>query len=287
MNSLVIKVKSKSVKISIQLLSIVLFLSFFVDEALAQGDLFITPKRVVFEGSKRSEQINLANIGKDTATFVISFIQIRMKPDGAFEIITQPDSGQYFADKNIRFFPHSVTLAPNEAQTVKVQITKTNQLVPGEYRSHLYFRAVPKENPLGEKPPVNVSDISVVLVPVFGISIPLIIHSGASTTTVNFSDINFEMGKDTMPLIKMNFNRAGNMSAYGDLFVDHISTTGKVTHVGSATGLAVYTPNTVRHFQLLLSKNAGVDYGSGKLHVVYSDQSMKAVKMAEGEISLH
>ena len=77
---------------------------------MAQGNLLVTPKRVVFEGNKRSEELNLANIGKDTATYIISFIQIRMKEDGMFERITQPDPEQNFADKNLRFFPRTVTL---------------------------------------------------------------------------------------------------------------------------------------------------------------------------------
>ncbi len=40
---------------------------------MAHGDFLIFPKRVVFEGSKRSEIIKLANIGKDTA---IGFFKI-------------------------------------------------------------------------------------------------------------------------------------------------------------------------------------------------------------------
>lgn len=254
---------------------------------MAQGDLLVTPKRVVFEGAAKSMDLNLANIGKDTATFLISFIQIRMNPDGGFEKITEPDSGQYFADKNIRFFPRSVTLAPNEAQTVKVQVIKSNLLTQGEYRSHLYFRAAPRELPLGENLPKKDSGISVHLVPVFGISLPVIIRGGEPTTTVSISDVFLEMGNDLSPIIKMNINRTGNMSSYGDLSVDHISNEGKVTHVGVVNGLAVYTPNTIRHFKLLLDKTAGVNYNSGKLHLVYSDQSVKSVKLAEEEISLH
>ncbi len=114
--------------------------------------IFSSPrKRVVFEGSKRSMDLNLANTGQDTATYSISIVQIRMKEDGGFETITEPDPGQLFADKNIRYFPRSVILGPNEAQVVKVQVTRTNELSPGEYRSHFYFRAVPKAKPLGEK----------------------------------------------------------------------------------------------------------------------------------------
>lgn len=52
---------------------------------------------MVFEGNKRSMDISLANIGKDTATYNISLVQIRMTEDGGFETITEPDEGQSFA----------------------------------------------------------------------------------------------------------------------------------------------------------------------------------------------
>ena len=177
------------------LTSLTFFSIFCSSKLMAQGNLLVTPKRVVFDGNRRSEELNLANIGKDTATYIISFIQIRMKENGVFEKITQPDSAQNFADKNLRFFPRSVTLGPNEAQTVKVQLTKANDLTPGEYRSHLYFRASPPEKPLGDIEPQKDSVLSVRLVPVFGISIPVIIRKGESNATVNISDLKFQSEK--------------------------------------------------------------------------------------------
>src|SRR5688572_19794449 len=113
----------------------------------------ITPKRVVFEGSQRTQVLNLANIGQDSATYAISLVQIRMKEDGSFEEITEPDPGQYFATRYLRYFPRTVRLAPNEAQTVRVQVNRSGEMVPGEYRSHLYFRAIPRPKPLGTKEP--------------------------------------------------------------------------------------------------------------------------------------
>ena len=262
---------------------IILFLS---TTTSAQGNLLITPKRVVFDGSKRSEELNLANTGKDSATYDISFIQIRMKPDGTVETITEPDSSQLFADKYLRFFPRSVTLAPNEAQTVKVQVRKSDEMPAGEYRSHLYFRAVPNERPLGEKEIKKDSGISVKLIPIFGISIPVIIRVGESTTQVSLSDISIiENEKD--PALQIVFNRKGNMSVYGDVLVDHISPQGKVTHVGVAKGLAVYTPNYLRKFILPLNKTSGIDYHSGKLHVIYTDQTVKETKLAEENLVLN
>jgi len=263
------------------------FLTIFPAGLSAQGDLLITPRRVVFEGSKRSIDLNLANTGKDTATYAISLVQIRMLEDGGFETITSPDPGQLFADRYLRFFPRTVTLGPNEAQTVKVQLIRSNELAPGEYRSHFYFRSIPVTAPLGEKETVSdTTSISVVLKPIFGITIPAIIKVGASTSKVTISGLELEMVNDTLPNLKLVFNRSGNMSVYGDLTVDHVSTQGKITRVGIANGVAVYTPNTIRRFQFSL--NRGVDFRTGTLRVIYtSSTDVKPVRLAEAELPLH
>jgi P pilus assembly chaperone PapD len=257
-------------------------------KAVAQGNLLITPRRVVFDGTKRSVDLNLANIGKDTATYAISLVQIRMKEDGSFETVTSPDPGQNFADKNLRFFPRIVTLPPNAAQVVKVQLLKANQLAPGEYRSHIYFRAVPKVNPLGEEETVtDTTTISVRLTPVFGITIPAIIRIGESSAKVSLSELKLENAGNGTPNLSLTFNRTGNFSVYGDLTVDHVSPQGKVTRVGVANGIAVYTPNLIRHFQFSLNKVQGVDFSTGKLLVIFSAPSdVKPARYAEAELSL-
>jgi hypothetical protein len=87
--------------------------------------------------------------------------------------------------------------------------------------------------------------------------------------------------------LKVNFNRTGNMSVYGDISVDYISTQGKVTRIRIAKGMALYTPNRIRHFNLLLDKNAGIDYHKGKLHIAYTTQpDAKSVRIAETELEL-
>lgn len=254
----------------------------------AQGNLLITPKRIVFEGSKKSEEINLANIGKDSATYIISFIQIRMNENGSFEKITEPDSAQLFADKNIRFFPRSVTLAPNESQTVKVQIIKMNELQPGEYRSHLYLRANPAPKPLGEEV-VDSKDstLSVRLVPIFGISIPVILRRGESNAAAKIAAVYVDYEKDDNNIVNIVFNRSGNMSLYGNVAVDYISPQGKTSRVGIVKGMAIYSPNPVRHFKMKLDQKADINYHEGKLRVVYTDLAGKGATLAQAETDLH
>ena len=94
----------------ILLSGLILLALFSSTNLMAQGNLMVFPRRVVFEGSKRSQTLNLANTGMDTARYNISFVQYRMKEDGSFEEIAQPDSGENFADKYIRFFPVVLSL---------------------------------------------------------------------------------------------------------------------------------------------------------------------------------
>lgn len=256
------------------LLALFIFTGTLMPRALAQGNLLVTPRRVVFDGSRRVMELNLANTGQDTARYNISFIQYRMTTEGTFEEITEPDPGQFFADKHLRFFPRSVTLAPNEAQTVRMQVVGRENLAPGEYRSHVYFRAVPNEVALGEEDPNrDTTSVSVRLIPIFGITIPVIIRVGDSATEVYLSDLALEKGDNEALYLKMSFNRSGNMSVYGDLNVTHVAPNGTETRVGVVNGIAVYTPNTIRNFRIALDNQSGVDFSSGKLLITYTAQS--------------
>lgn len=275
-------------KISILVSGLLLLSTILSTTAMAQGNLLITPRRVVFDGSRRVMELNLANTGQDTAKYNVSIIQYRMNENGSFEEITTPDPGQNFADKNIRFFPRTVTLAPNEAQVVKMQVINSDKLAPGEYRSHVYFRSVPNDVALGEEEIKRDSaSVSVKLVPIFGITIPVIIRIGQNTAKVTLTDLKLEMVNDTTNRVHMTFNRTGNMSVYGDLKVVYVSPAGKETQVGVVNGIAVYTPNSIRKFQIDLDKKSGINYHTGKIRITFSAQSdTKPEKYAETELKL-
>lgn len=268
-----------------------LFFSFFVplfycSGVKAQGDLFINPKRIVFDGHKRAEEISLANIGNDTARYLISFVQIRLKENGEFEQIEKPDSGQYFAAQNLRIFPRTVTLGPKETQIIKVQLYQQEKLAAGEYRSHLFFRGVPLLKPLAtadEKK--EQGNVTVKIIPVFGISIPVIIKVGQSDTKVMFSNLQFLPG--TKPKVTLTLRRKGNMSTYGDIDVTYVSLSGKLTKVGTMRGLAVYTPNLLRNIVIELKSSSEVNFKDGKLQFSYTDtKNGRTEQLAVAELAL-
>lgn len=272
---LVLNKSSKSLKVNgIVTLTGLILLIVLPFHLLAQGDLLITPRRIVFEGNKTNQEINLANTGQDTAVYAISFVQYRMTEEGTFEQIEEPDPGQLFADRFLRYFPRTVTLPPNESQVVRMQLRRMPDMQPGEYRSHLYFRAVPVERPLGEEDLLaDTTAIGIRLTPIFGITIPVIIRSGELSADVTLEGLKMEMQNDTIPTLNMTFNRQGEKSVFGDIHVDWVPPRGSKVEVGVVRGIAVYTPNNMRRFRMNLRTPEGVDFSTGKLVVRYIDGS--------------
>jgi P pilus assembly chaperone PapD len=253
-----------------------------------QGDLLITPRRVVFEGNKDRQEITLANTGNDTARYTVSFVQYRMTEEGTFEQITEPDPGQNFADPYLRYFPRTVTLGPKESQVLRMQLRRTPDMVAGEYRSHMYFRAVPEEKPLGEEDQLeDTTAIGIRLTPIFGITIPIIVRVGELKSTITLTDIALVPREDTTLWMNVTFRREGNQSVYGDLTVEYVLPDGNRIDVGIVRGIAVYTPNSTRQFSMELQKPDGVDYTKGKLVIRYSSSSeAKPEVYAETELKL-
>ena len=254
----------------------------------AQGNLLITPRRVVFEGNKQSQELTLANTGVDTAKYTVSFVQYRMTEEGSFDQIETPDEGQLFADKYLRFFPRSVTLPPNGSQVIRMQYRKMPDMQNGEFRSHVYFRAVPNEKLLGdEQTNADTAAIGIKLVPIFGISIPVIIRNGDLQVKVDLTALKLDTKSDTVPNLTIKFERTGDKSVYGDLTVMWASTQGEPIEVGVVRGLAVYTPNKSRTFKMQLRNVPGVDYKKGKLMIKFqAPNDGKAELYAEKELNL-
>ena len=266
-------------------LVILLFL-YFNSSAMSQGNLMIFPKRVSFEGiQKRMEVINLSNVGKDTATYKLSFKQIKMDENGKFISIEEPEPNQHFASPYLRFYPRTVTLPPNGSQTVKIQLVGTNEIQQGEYRSHLYIRGVAKNSVLGEKDSDDESgNLSISVKPVFGISLANIITIGETSATVTLSDLSVQNSEEGM-ILSLNFNRSGNSSSYGNIQVNHISASGIIINAATIKGFAVYVPGNLRRTKIKLVTTSNIDYTKGQLQVIYSTQD-KTVRYAEASLVL-
>lgn len=269
--------------------TILLLLGCFYFETFAQGDLVITPNRVIFEGRKQKEDLNLINTGKETTTFSVSFVQRRMNEDGSFTAIETPDSNQMFADPYLRIYPRQVTLLPGEAQVVMVQCKRSADMQDGEYRSHLYFRSEKEYAPLGtESSVIDSTALSVQLTPIFGMSIPIIIRSGVVNANSTLSDLKLEKDREGIQYIRFTLNRTGNASIYGNLVAEFIPANGKPTQIGGVNGVAVYTNLDKRQVSIKLDSFEGLNLKNGKLRLRYSSRDDAKVQevFAEAELGL-
>ena len=257
-------------------------------QLIAQGDLLITPRRVVFEGNNQREELSLVNTGKDTTTYSISFVEKNMKDDGSFISLDKKSNQKMSAEPYLRIFPRTVTLAPGEPQVIMLQCRRTPNMVAGEYRSHLYFRSEKDYTPLGSKNPFkDTTLVSVQLIPIFGISIPVIVRTGTLNVASTFTNLRLSVVNDTIPTLDFTINRAGNCSTYGDLVVEYISGKNKPIAVGLIKGVGVYTNLDHRNVSVKLNQVKGVVLKAGNLKVRYTTpDDAKYMVYAEKEASV-
>ena len=235
------------------------------------GDLSVTPTRVVFEGRDRSAQVMLVNRASRTATFRILFVQMRMSGSGERVEIDAAGPGERFADPLVRFAPRQVKLEPGVAQTVRLMLRKPADLEPGEYRSHLLFRAVPEPD-AGLRVDAHDDDgLAIQLRPIYGVSIPVIARQGDLSARVALDGLEWTPEAGGRQGLELRLSRSGDRSVYGDLAVLHRSAEGDDTVLALARGLAVYPPNAERRLRLDLTPPPGLDLDRGQLRVEFRE----------------
>jgi hypothetical protein len=229
------------------------------------GDLLVAPGRLVFEGRKRSAELNLSNIGTTRATYRISLVRMEMDADGGFkELPAEPDTASLQA--MFRFSPREVVLEPQESQAVRIQIRKPAELATGEYRLHMVFRAVPSTPEASSVPPPPSKGLSISLTPIYGLAIPLIIRHGETSAQVTIAEPRF--GEQRRSLL-FRLDRAGNQSVYGDIEATLLPPSGPAKTLAKAAGLAVYTPNPSRNLTLALPPDVPLPRG-GRIRITYA-----------------
>lgn len=278
----------KIIKMEIYLLNIFLFFSFFATSlgTFAQGDLLVYPTKLVFAGTQeRVKIVNFKNKGRDSATYKLSYIENRMTETGKLEIIETPDEGQLIASPYLRFYPRTITLPPGESQTVKVQLSRTNSLESGEYRSHLYIRAEERTEALEEKnPQEKPQSISIQLKPIYGISIPNIIRIGDVRVAAELKNISVTYDNE-IPVLSMKVIRDGNHSLNGVIEVTCISSDGIKTSVGKKA-IIIYSSIDLQKIKMNLAMPEGVNFDSGKLLITFTNSEGEKELLASESLDL-
>lgn len=254
-----------------------------------KAGLQVAPTRVVFDNRRRTTTVSITNTGGAQGHYRLSLMRLEMDDNGG--CTEQPlERGSAHAELQdmLLFAPREVTLNPLESQTVRIQVRKPENLAPGEYRSHLLFRAVPP----AEAPSTATGEMRVQLRPVFGVSIPLIVRHGDLTGAAKLAGLELVPVKSgdpagAKPSLRVRIDRSGNASVFGNLTVTFVPAAGgKLTVVGIVNGLAVYTPNAYRTVEISLNVPPGMELRHGSLRVRYGKSETAADVLAEAALAL-
>ena len=211
----------------------------------AQGDLLIAPTRLILDG-RRGGEVILSNIGSEEATYRVTLELRRMTPDGLLEPVQEAEASvtEQAALEMVRYAPRRVILPPGEPQAIRISARPGAELPDGEYRVHMSFAAIPKVAPIAptdqEAPATG---LSIKIVPIYGITMPIIIRKGDLQVTAALANPKLEQTAEGSAFT-VDISRQGGASLYGDILV---YPQGSDEPAFVARGLGVYTEIQSRH----------------------------------------
>ncbi len=205
--------------------------------AQAAGDLLVAPTRVVFDG-RRGAEVILNNVGDEESTYRISLVLRRMGENGKLaNVETEAANEKESAVLGvIRYAPRRVTLPPNQPQAIRLAVRGTEDLADGEYRAHMLFRAITK-TPAATEAATRTSGLSIQLIPIYGVTIPIIIRKGQLSATAAISNPKMIADEVGRKILSFDLAREGDRSVYGEI---RVTKPGLDEPVIYAKGIAVY-----------------------------------------------
>ncbi len=255
-----------------------LFLITTTSQLHAAGGLMVTPNRLDFKDNTSGQEVKLINKSNEPVTYRVSIQHLRMEENGTYKEISETETNppEKFADNLLRFSPRRVTLQPNEVQTVRIVMKKPADLAVGEYRSHFLFREEPSadfkvSNDVEAKSNVKGNKISVILKPLFGISIPVLVVHGDVQAKSGIENLVVKTeAKTNKKLLSVDLTRDGNASLYGNVLVTFkANKDNKEYDIGVLNSIAVFSPYPKRRVSINLNLPSGVKLSDGVITVKY------------------
>lgn len=209
------------------------------------GDLLVAPTRLVLDGRKSTELV-LNNIGDEPATYRISIEFRRMTADGDLVDVTDPTDRDKTAEDMIVYAPRRVALAPHQPQSIRIAARAPQGLPDGEYRVHLLFRAIPAPTPVAPSDGEPVKGLHLQLIPVYGVTIPVIVRLGNLQASAAISNVHLDKNGGK-PAVDLDLSRSGTRSTFGDI---RVLKPGVKDPVAVQRAVAVYTELGLRHLSI-------------------------------------
>ncbi|MGE3622846.1 MAG: hypothetical protein AB7H77_03080 [Bdellovibrionales bacterium] len=250
------------------------------------AEMTLVPTRVVLENNDRYATVTVKNSGDGTGRYRIELVDATMQEDGGVKLLDNGVRDPFSALDILSISPRSMTLKPDEFQTIRILVKNPGSLAPGEYRSHLKVKMT--ENDLdSEAGPSSAEAASIQLKPKLVMVIPLIIRHGETNYQVRIDSAAFAPAAgDVPPHVNLVFGFDGNRSVIGDVKIVHVAENGGQTTLKFFPGVAIYRGTAKRSLAVPLEVPAGVDPRKGKIIISYLTQEKEgAAPMAQKEFT--
>ncbi len=231
-----------TVKLTAAALTATAIVGFATPARAGIGDLLVAPTRLVLDGRKGTELV-LNNVGDEPATYRISVEFRRMTREGGLDEVAEPNAEEKAAADMIVYAPRRVTLAPHQPQSIRIAARPPQGLPDGEYRVHLLFRAVPPPTPVAPASSEPVKGLHLRLIPIYGVTIPVIVRLGNLEATAGIANVKLEK-KDGKDAVGVDLSRSGTRSTFGEV---RVFKPGVKAPVAIQRNVAVYTEISSRH----------------------------------------
>ena len=151
------------------------------------AELMLVPTRIVLENGAHYATVTVKNSGDGIGRYRIELIDATMQEDGGIKLHDDGSHDQFSALDMLSISPRSMTLKPDEYQTVRILVRNADSLATGEYRSHLKVKMT--ENDLDADTNEPTPDAtSIALKPKLVMVIPIIIRHGETSYQVTIDD---------------------------------------------------------------------------------------------------
>lgn len=239
--------------------------------------LLLSPTRIVLENGKRYATVILKNNGDGTGRYVIELIDATMDENGGIKLLAEGVKRTDSALDVVSISPHSITLRPDEYQTIRILVKNLSGMPDGEFRSHLEVRMTQADlNDDSIKPDPQ----QTIITPraLLSTVIPVIVRNGETHYALTVDDAKLVMGgadKQLVPQIAMTMSFSGNRSIIGDVKVTHIAPDGKATQLAFFRGVAIYRDVAKRRQNVPLEVPGGINIHKGTIDVAFMSQEDK------------
>lgn len=242
--------------------------------------LLLSPTRVVLEGGNRYATVTVRNNGDAVGRYKIEIVDTVMNENGGIKIRDDGTTDEFSAQKLISLSPRSMTLRPDDDQSIRILIKNDKDLPDGEYRSHLQVRMTESDlDPQTGAP--SQKGVGIEMKPKMTTVIPVIIRKGATSFNVQIDSAqlgSYQKDGKAEPKLTVNMNFSGNRSVLGDLKVDYKDVGGKETPLAFFRGIAIYRGVPKRLQEVPLSVPSGIDLHKGKILVSFLSQEKEGGK---------